>query len=776
MVAIWMFASGLLIVSALPTFIPIPALLIAAALFALSSITFPKLRKGLFFTLGLLISTWQVQGLVGHQLAHALDGTKQNLTFSIVGMPQERERSTVFVARVQKIECQKPECGALMQRQVRLSWYQPPHPIAAGQVWSAQVKLKRPRGFANPGGFDYQAWLLGQGVVATGYVHSEARLERQTFVWASVRSALAKHIDAAAGEGGFERFWPALLVADRSRVSADDWQTLQATGTVHLMAISGLHIGLISLWAFWFGKLCVRLWALSHRQSTALAAHYFPPLLSSSMAFLYAALAGFSVPTVRACVACLLMNLCWVVGVRITPINLLGCGVAVVAIAEPLAWQNQGFWLSFAAVFLLVHTMAGRLVRHPVLDSIALQLVLSFGLSVPLLWLGQGVSWVSPFANLVAVPVVSFLVVPALFLATAVSGVSLALSHWLLQALDWVFGVLWHYLLWLESVPQALLWAPQVLTAPNLVAAFIGILLALAPRGLHLRGLGAICVGLAVLIQPPAPPPLKLTVMDVGQGLSVVVQTPTQTWVYDTGPAFSDTFDAGSRITAPYLRAQGVEQIDLIVSHSDNDHSGGTAALLKLFDVGSLRLGEPLIFDHLAGAPSQQRCEQGQHWRAGMLEWEVLWPPASSNLEGNDASCVVLLQMALATAALDDKPEQRLQRTVSVLLTGDIDRSIESKLLPSLPRGVDLLIAPHHGSKSSSSVSFVRAVAPKVVVFSAGYNNRYGHPHEKIVARYLAQGARTYNTATSGALVFEWNVNDEAILETRVEEEKLWYR
>lgn len=769
MVAIWTFALGLVTVSALPFFIPTSLLIAAAALLAALGGIRSVFRYAALIALGLLINTWQVQSLCRLQLAPELDGLKQYITFSIVSLPQQRERSTVFIAQVQAMDCQQPECQALVSQKVRLAWYRPQQTIVPGQVWSAQVKLKRPRGFANPGGFDYQAWLLGQGVMATGYVHSDWQLNSQSWAWASVRQAVAEQITQAAGDGGYKRFWPALLVADRSQVTAADWQTLQATGTIHLMAISGLHIGLISLWAFWLGRLISRLCTLRPRFSGGWVAHYLPPLLSSCMAIVYAALAGFSVPTVRACIACLVMNFCWLIGLRMSALTLLGFGLAVVALAEPLAWQNQGFWLSFAAVFLLLHTMAGRVVRRTFLDGISMQLVLSFGLSVPLLWLGQGISWVSPFANVIAVPVVSFIVVPALFLASALTLVSQLAGQWVLSGLDWVFALLWQYLLWLEAAPRALLWPTRAVSAWSLAAAFAGILLLLAPRGLGGRGLGGICLGLALLIRPPSAP-LKLTVMDVGQGLSVVVQTPDQTWIYDTGPAFSDSFDAGSRIIAPYLRAQGIRQIDVMVSHGDNDHSGGTEALVSAFDVRSLRVGEPLPLAPVPNLPLPQRCHQGQRWSEGALAWEVLWPPADAGFEGNDASCVVLLQLSHRASLAAPR------RKISVLLTGDIDRAIEAKLLPLLPSTIDIVIAPHHGSKSSSSASFVRTLNADVAVFSTGYKSRYGHPHPEVLQRYIEQGARAFNTAESGALVFEWTAEAATISETRVDEPKLWYR
>lgn len=781
MVAIWMFALGLLTVSALPFLIPFSPLvglafvLLLAARYAKVPLSRTVNRYAFYYILGLLINSLQLQTLSGAQVDHSFDNTWQMLTFKIVSVPQQRQFASVFLADVQTVHCEESPCPDIGHERIRLSWYRSGKTLAAGQVWSAKIKLKRPRGFVNPDGFDYHAWLLSQNVIATGYVHSEAVLQEVSpLSWVQVRQALGERVDAAAGDGRYKRFWATLLVADRSGITASDWHTLQATGTVHLMAISGLHIGLVSLWAFWFGRLLGRAGGVFGGRAAVTVMHWLPPLLSCSMAGLYAGLAGFSIPTVRALVACLLVNACWLLGLRIAPPALLGVGVAVVALGEPLAGQNNGFWLSFSAVFLLIYTLNGRLVQHRIFTVVWLQLVLSFGLSVPLLWLGQGVSWVSPFANVVAVPVVSFVIVPGLFLAALGTFFSSSLAHYLLNALDWVFHALWHYLLWLETAPAVLLWPPKALGALPLSLAFVGILLLFAPTGMRVRGLGAIVVGIALAIKPRPPPQLRMTVMDVGQGLAMVVQTPAHTWVYDTGPSFSETFDAGSRIVAPYLRAQGVRDISLMVSHGDNDHSGGTAGLLPLFNVTDLVVGEYLALSEGLDERKQQLCERGQRWQLDSLELRVLWPPSGGAYEGNSASCVALLQMPLNQASGSGRA------TLNILLTGDIDRSVEAAIMslppPLLPERIDVLVAPHHGSKSSSGADFVRRVNPRVVVFSAGYKNRYNHPHPQVVARYEALGARSYNIATSGAVVFEWRDGEATIVETRAAEAKLWYR
>jgi competence protein ComEC len=617
--------------------------------------------------------------------------------------------------------------------------------------------------------------LLAQNILATGYVQGAAELLATEWTWASVRAGLSARIGELSEGNDFSRFWTTLLIADSSAVTPTDWQTLQATGTIHLVAISGSHIALVSVWAFALGALFARLGGLIWPAIAGRLSHWLPPLMASAVALVYAGLADFSIPTLRAFFACLVLNLCWLIGLRIKPLTVLGVGMALVAINEPLAWQNNGFWLSFAAVLLLIHILAGRPGRSPLRAAAWLQLVLSVGLAAPLLWLGLGVSWLSPFANLLAEPTITLVVVPALFLILAVSLVSVPLAQFSLALIDQLFTQLWRYLQWLEALPQLatwapqpLVWAPKPLAAPILVLAFIGVLLVLAPRGLHLRGMGVLIIALSLLVQPPTPPDLQLTVMDVGQGLSVVARTPSNTWVYDTGPGYDEFADAGNRIVAPYLHREGVKAISLMVSHADLDHSGGAASLLAQFDTQALLVGEPLKLDSdTAHLPLQQRCEQGQQWQFGGVNAQVLWPPVGSSAKGNRASCVVLLVLTRASD-LDATP-------IRILLTGDIDREVEQQLLPYLAAPVDLLVAPHHGSKSSSGQDFINTLHPRYVVFSTGFNNRFNHPHPSVEARYRAAGATTFNTASSGAVTFAWGAKEAVISETRIAAPKLWY-
>lgn len=766
MVRIWAFALGALHV---PIYsVPLPSM--ALAFIWILSFFFARRFSPywwvlLCFVSGCLVANWRIQKLCDAQLAVELDHSLQVVTFHIDSLVSQNPDFAVFTAQILAIECQRPSCQRMQGRHVRLAWYYPGQTVEAGQVWLAEVKLKRPRGLANPGGFDYQAWLLSQGVSASGYVHGAAHRQAQQPVWANTRQSVLRSLQSQSQNNTYQRFWPALVVGDRSAITASDWQVLQATGTVHLVAISGLHIGLVAAGLFVFGSLLARGLVLLQSGSGVAIYRWVPALLSSVGALYYAALAGFSIPTLRAVCACLILHLCRIMGWNIAALTLLGIGVAVVVITEPLAIVNQGFWLSFLAVLCLLFCFSGRLDLSRRWGWIRMQWVLSLGLLVPLLLVGQGVSLVSPLANIVAVPVISLLVVPGLLLAALCASLAPGMSVFLLHWVDQVFALLWAFLHWLGGQSWALWWPDQAQRPTSMVLAGIAVMVLLMPRYLRLWGLGAVLFATAFAVSPrPINDAVVLTVMDVGQGLALVLQAQGETMVYDTGPAFSGELDAGSRILVPYLRRQSADTVDLVVSHDDLDHSGGSISLLRLLAVRSLRVGEPL--SALVGQKEQQLaepCVSGDRWRVGTVTAEVLWPPAEVKLEGNQASCVLQLSFA------------HQGKMVKIWLTGDIDAEVEQQLMAKLGGTVDVMIAPHHGSNSSSSYGFVRRASPAIVVFSAGYKNAYHHPHPTVQRRYAWENSQSFNTAEQGAMVFTWNKEGLTVSRTRQVEHKRWY-
>lgn len=752
---LWFLAAGVLHAPVYSSPPPLAVLLtIACVLLAFSRRLWSSLPACLL--LGLAFGSWHLQQKCARQLLPEFEQQVFDLSFQVVSIPRQSGRSQVFLARVSESHC-SGHCPQLDKGLMRLSWYQNLQTVQSGQLWRAQVKLRRPRGFINPDGFDYHAWLLAQDVIATGYIARQGEYLGESFAWATERSQIETML-AANHASPYRRFWAALLIGEQAEIKAADWSVLQATGTVHLLVISGLHISLAATWCFVLGALVARFAGLLQPGSNLRLMHYLPPLSACLGAIYYAALAGFTIPTQRAMVACLVLMFCRLLGLNFSPFTLLGMAALVVGVLEPFAWTNSGFWLSFLAVAVLFYSLGGRGRMNAGSALVRAQLVLSIGLLLPLLSLGQGTSLVSPIANLIAVPVVSVVLVPLLLVATVCSGLLPQVAVFLLQLMDWIFGNLWWFLEWVQGWPISLWWPTKTLSAVELAIAVIGTVLLLAPSGLQVRCLGGVWVFLALLPRPEQDFLLRMTVLDVGQGTAVVVETPQQTWLYDTGPQFSEQFDAGSRIVAPYLRGRGVKNLNLIISHGDMDHAGGAEGIFSAFSIDQFLYGEPLPTFSDRGRP----CRAGQIWQQDQVTWNVLWPHDSS-VNGNNASCTVLLTVPTVSG------------DVRVLLPGDIDRHVEAQLLADLQAPVDWVLAPHHGSNSSSSINFVRQLAAQHVVFSAGFNNRYGHPHPRVIQRWEAVDAELYNTATDGALIFTWHSDGVKVERVRQTLRRLWH-
>ena len=712
--------------------------------------------------LGAAVSMMGVNAVVQAQIEETWHGKDVQLRGRILEVIDRSET----VSRVYfLVEDARPEslARALNNRLVRLSWYYG-EPLEVDQRWVVTAHLKRPRGFVNPRAFDYAAWLLSKELVATGYIKEGRRLDEPHRVrWSlgSLRESVAERVFAQTTKSN--PFFRALLLGDMNDISSAHWRILQRTGTIHLMAISGLHVALVAAMGFMFGWLIARLATLVRLAHWSLwLSRFLPPVSAVVVALGYSLLAGFSIPTQRAMIAVTLANLALVMGMKVSALRLLALACVLVLLTSPLAPTQTGFWLSFAAVLVLIIGFGGRQLRlHPASSLTKAQWLLSIGLLAPLLGLGQVISLVGPVANLIAVPLVSVIIVPGLLLAAFLTYLSPMLTGVLINALDAAFGLLWQYLSLLSDVDNALWWPLFPTTSGLVVVLACGGLLVVLPRGLYLRWLGGLLLGLALLAPRTPDPPLTITVLEVGQGLAVWVHTPGYNLLYDTGPAFSADFDAGSRIVVPFLRTQGVHGLDtLIVSHGDNDHSGGLSGVLSNMPAGRLLLGDPILAD---SNRNNESCHQGQHWRQGEVEFRMLWPPRRSQYTGNNNSCVLLLTLG----------QQR------ILLTGDIETEVEQRLLDegSLPEDIAVLIAPHHGSKTSSSPGFVSRTHTASVVFSAGYQSRYGHPHRDVVERYSRIDAHSYNTGEEGAISFLWDSpqSPPRVEKARVEIDRAWY-
>jgi len=619
---------------------------------------------------------------------------------------------------------------------VRISWYREAPELAPGERWQLLLRLKKPRGLANPAGFDYERWLFAHGIRATGYVRGAGdnrRLAGKPAGWiARCRGYFAARIVAAASGAQSGALLAALGVGERSGMSRLQWEVLRATGTSHLMAISGLHVGLVATLLFVVVRKGWSRWGDPVRwPAPAVAA-----VTAMVAALVYALLAGFQVPAQRA----LIMVWLWMLSVlwsgKPDAWRVWSAALWVVLLLNPLSVLLAGFWLSFGAVAWILYLSLGRCGRVSRWRSIvSLQMALVLGLT-PLLWLWfHQVSLVAPLANLVAIPWISLLVVPVLLLALLVLPLVAPLGELLLHIAEQLLVILWWWLEWLAAFPAVLLPLSAVPVAVLAVFA-VGLVCLLAPKALPLRTLGLLLMLPAGAIQPEraGPGELWLTLLDVGQGLAVVLETRSHVLVYDAGPTFPQGLDSGESVVVPFLQQRGFRRVDrLVISHSDNDHIGGGEAVFQRLDVQQLQSGEPAA---IAWARAT-RCRAGQRWVWDGVSFEYLAPAQPDS--GNNASCVLRIETADGRA---------------VLLPGDIERSVENALLGAQPRrlAAQVLIAPHHGSNTSSTPAFVRAVDPDMVLFAVGYRNRFGFPRPAVVQRYQEAGATVLDTAHSGAI------------------------
>lgn len=738
---------------------------------------FKPLRLPAVFCLGAVYGSVFGFLLLQGQLPKSLDRHIFVVTGYVEGLPeykpmgqQQRHR---FQLRLQSIVLaeNQAQVQGLVSRKILLSWYQPLNQAAVeiqpGQLWQLRVKLKRPRGFVNPGGFDYQLWLLQQGVMARGYVRQD---EHNALLSAHCTAQpidcwrLAVR-DKLTGLGeGLTSLGPllALAMGDRSLVSADHWQLFKQTGTAHLMAISGLHIGLAAGFGFVLGGVLIRVMGIVFR-----AEHqwrWLPDILSLTIAATYSLLAGLSLPTQRALLMLALAHIARFLFYPMNPWLLLCLALGAISLLDPLAATQSGFWLSFVAVAVLIYHFHGYSERGPLnwkqrsLLLVKTQCLLSLAM-VPLgLIFLQGLSLVGPVANLIAVPVLSFVIVPLLFLSMLLLLLSRPAAESLLKLTDTLFTYLLDGLQWLNHDQSGFY---EISTGPlsllPLVLAGLGIILLLSPKGLRIRYLGLCCL-LPLCFPPSKPQSLRVSFLEVGQGTAVVVQTADHLLVYDTGRRFSERFDSGQHIVAPYLLQQRYKGIDtLVISHGDGDHAGGAQGLLSLLPAKHILAGEP---DRTGG----KQCIQGEQWQWDGVHFEVVWPDAESVGapvldNSNNASCVLLIRW-------QDK---------TVLLAGDIEASVEKKLLSRLP-AVDVLLVPHHGSRSSSHEQWVNHLRPRFSVFSAAYKNSYGHPHKTVVERYRRIGSTILLTSESGAIRLSASPQrDWALEKWRQNHARYWY-
>lgn len=672
----------------------------------------------------------------------------------VAGLPQPYDRSVRFEFAVEQVLTQ----GAQVPERIVLSWWgrgardggpsQLPE-VHAGERWQLTVRLKRPHGLANPQGFDYEAWLLERGIRATGYVRPKSQSRRLdaaasgfAYRLEALRERLRGRIRTALGDAPAAGVIVALAMGDQRAIPPEQWQVFTRTGVNHLMSISGLHVTMLSGLAFALANL---LWRRSARLTLALPAVKAAAVIGFAVALGYALLAGFAVPAQRTVFMLAVVAAALWSGRIAAAGPVLALALFAVLVIDPWAVNAPGFWLSFGAVAVIMWVSVNRLRQpHWLVTWGRVQWAVTLALIPPLLAMFQQVSLVSPLANALAIPLVSFVVVPP-----ALAGMLLPFDVPLHFA-QWVMAGCLQLLEWLSQWPEAA-WQQHAPPVWTVIVAIAGTVWLLLPRGFPARWIGAIAF-LPLFLIVPAPPPagaLRLTVLDVGQGLAVVAQTQHHALLFDTGPAFGPGADSGSRVIVPFLRATGIRRLDtLVISHDDADHTGGALSVLQALPVDTLLTSLPDLDPLLLIGPEERRCMAGQAWTWDGVVFEMLYPDAATReaekLKDNERSCVLKITAAAG----------------SVLIPADIERRGEQTLLSVAAEKLktDVLVAPHQGSRTSSSQAFVEAVAPRLVIFPVGYRNPFRHPHPEVVARYAALGSVATRTDQGGAISVELQV------------------
>ncbi len=716
----------------------------------------------LTFAFGFFWADLLAAGRMDDWLSPALEGRDLRVAGVISGLPARGEQGERFELEVESAAEKLPRRIVLSRFATPDEHGRPPRAVHPGERWAFTVRLRRPHGNVNPQGFDYEAWLLERGLGATGYVRpgGEQRLlgSRNSFLdWMErAREAVRDRFLETLGPTPAAGILAALAVGDQRAISSEEWTLFNRTGVTHLMSISGLHVTLVSglfAWlvsAVWrrIPPLCLRLPARKAAAAAAIAG-----------ALGYTLLAGFGVPAQRTFYMVSVAALALWSGRVASPMRVLALALAAVVLADPWAPLSPGFWLSFGAVFLIFYVASGWSGReHWAAQWGRVQWAITIGLAPAALLLFGQISFAGPLANAAAIPVVSAVVTP-LALAAAVLPFEplLAVAAWLVQ------GLL-QFLEWCAALPGAL-WQQHIPPWWAVGLALLGAAWMLSPRGVPWRPAG-LALALPAFAWLPAAPSVGgawISTLDVGEGLAVIVRTANRVLVYDAGPTYGPEADGGGRVVLPALRSNGLGRLDaLVLTHEDTDHIGGAVSLLDSLEVGTLWTPFPPGHPLHALATRASACLSGRSWSWDGVRFEFLSPAAEPQSgKRNDSSCVLRIEAGGR----------------SMLLTADLEKSGELSLLErkALPRS-DVLLVPHHGSRSSSSALFVASVAPRWAVISSGYRNRFGHPSAEVLERYGGAGAAIVRTDLEGAVHVELASGEVRVATERRLRPRYWRR
>ena len=762
------FCCGVFITLCLTELIPLIWLCGFALVVMLGTVLFRALIGVLFFILGLGWATLQFNSYLNEPFGAEFVGVDLVLEGTIIDLPSDNNGDLRFRLRVDE-----SAIVSLVNRRIQLSCYRCSLDVVAGQKWSFTVRLKRPHGYASPGAFDYEKYLFRHRIVARGYVRTQGVNElfglngQYTNRWREAIRDNLKELDDGVGRNMIA----ALTIGDKSGFSQQQKKVFQETGVSHLMAISGLHVGLVFLsvsyllrWLLWpFARLFDRI----PRQHLVL----LPAMIA---AVIYAALAGFAVSTQRALIMLTVFVFCRMWARKVCLFEVLLISVALLLLYDPFSVLDIGFWLSAGAVFVIAlfgaqqHADEGSVDEQARSDKPAVGNQSLLRLQ-PRLWLGMlpmtslffgQVSMISPMVNLLMVPLFCSVLIPITLTAVLLLNCGLpSLGLAILEQLVALFEFLYAGLQWCISWQHA-----RLFTTPFIFWQWLLVIVIVVVELLRLKQrvwLWLVLVGSLFIDTSPAldDSEIRIALLDVGQGLAMVIQTANTVTVYDTGPRYSSGFSAAQAVVLPYLRQHGIKTIDrLIISHADNDHIGGLQVLLEHMQV------EEILTSRVDKIPTAQNCTAGQSWFDDDTTFMVISPEARTPNGSNNRSCVIRIE----------------HHGTRVLISGDIEKQVERYLVNKhVGRNdvlsADILLVPHQGSKTSSTQDFLQAVRPKLALVAAGYRNHYGHPNSAVARRYAENDIELLSTIDSGTIELTIDQNGWRTSSFRISEQRFWH-
>ncbi|MBI5860754.1 MAG: DNA internalization-related competence protein ComEC/Rec2 [Rhodocyclales bacterium] len=766
------------------------ALGMAALVLAIKNSALARRRFFVALTLcvagGMLGFTWaQARGhlRLGAEMAVADEGRDIELIGVVSALPQQIERGMRFEFDVEMASTPVPAHVSLAWYRGREAWDEEDAPaivpLHAGERWRFTVRLKRPHGNVNPQGFDYEAWLFERNIRATGYVRPQGAQLLDPVVWRPgyaiemLRERIRERFQAAfpeLAEAPYAGILIALVIGDQQAIAPELWQVFAKTGITHLMSISGLHVTMFAGLAYLLASF---LWRRSRRLPLYFPAQKAAAIAGFVAAFAYSLLSGFAVPAQRTLYMLGVVVLARLLGREVAASRVLALALLAVLLLDPWAVLAAGFWLSFGAVALLFTISSGRLgTAHWFAEWGRAQWAVTLGMLPALLALFGQFSLVSPLANALAIPLVSFVITPLAmlgvlpFLAPLLT-VANFITTGLMRFIEWLAA--WPWAVWQQALPPS--WA--------VLLALAGGAWLLLPRGFPSRWLGVFAFLPLLTFQPlrPAMDEAQVVVLDVGQGLAVHVQTARHDLLFDAGPKFSAEADSGNRIIVPYLRAIGVRRLDaLVISHADKDHEGGAESVLAALPVTQLVTSLPFTHPLSAWPLPQKPCATGDAWEWDGVRFVVLHPEADAVAKKTNAvACVLRVEAGgrrmLITSDIEAPQELQLIKKSALMMRRD---SLVKTAKPT-ELTADVVTVPHHGSRTSSTAEFIAAVGAHEAIFPVGYRNHFGHPKPDVVERWQASGAGLHRTDRDGAVSVHLGSQDITLERAREVQQRYWF-